>query len=128
MRSSSFSVPPTATRTGSPAPPFCLGPALAREELRIALDHLLERLPGLELTVEEVAWQPTIDFRGPLSLPVRWRPAAARAWAAGRGPLDRRRRGLRRRAGDRQSRRRRVPSRDAALDLNAVIYALFNLM
>ena len=54
-------------------PHFCLGAALAREELRIALNHLLERLPGLELTVDEVAWQPTIDFRGPVSLPVRWR-------------------------------------------------------
>jgi len=52
---------------------FCLGAALAREELRIALKHLPDRLPGLELTVDEVAWQPTIDFRGPLSLPVRWR-------------------------------------------------------
>jgi len=57
---------------------FCLGAALAREELRIALDHLLDRLPGLELTVDEVAWQPTIDFRGPLSLPVRWRPGLRR--------------------------------------------------
>jgi cytochrome P450 len=54
-------------------PHYCLGAALAREELRIALDHLLDRLPGLELAVGEVAWQPTIDFRGPLSLPVRWR-------------------------------------------------------
>lgn len=59
-------------------PHFCLGAALAREELRIALNHLLDRLPGLELTVDEVAWQPTIDFRGPLSLPVRWRPGARR--------------------------------------------------
>ncbi|HSF05038.1 MAG TPA: cytochrome P450 [Methylomirabilota bacterium] len=55
---------------------FCLGAALAREELRIALTHLLDRLPGLELTIDEVTWQPTIDFRGPLSLPVRWRPGA----------------------------------------------------
>jgi cytochrome P450 len=55
---------------------FCLGAALAREELRIALDHLLDRLPGLELAVDEVAWQPTIDFRGPLALPVRWRPGS----------------------------------------------------
>jgi pimeloyl-[acyl-carrier protein] synthase len=54
-------------------PHFCLGAALAREELRVALDHLLDRLPGLELAVDEVAWQPTIDFRGPLALPVRWR-------------------------------------------------------
>jgi len=53
---------------------YCLGAALARLELRIALAHLLDRLPGLELTVGEVAWQQTIDFRGPLSLPVRWRP------------------------------------------------------
>ena len=54
-------------------PHFCLGAALAREELRVALDHLLDRLPDLELAVDEVAWQPTIDFRGPLALPVRWR-------------------------------------------------------
>ena len=53
---------------------FCLGAALARMELRIALAHVLDRLPGLELAVDDVAWQPTIDFRGPLSLPVRWRP------------------------------------------------------
>lgn len=52
---------------------FCLGAALAREELRIALAHLLDRLPGIELAVDDVTWQPTIDFRGPLSLPVRWR-------------------------------------------------------
>ena len=52
---------------------FCLGAALARQELRTALAHLLDRLPGLELSVDDVAWQPTIDFRGPLSLPVRWR-------------------------------------------------------
>jgi len=59
-------------------PHFCLGAALAREELRIALTHLLDRLPNLELAVDEIAWQPTIDFRGPLSLPVRWRPSGAR--------------------------------------------------
>jgi len=59
-------------------PHFCLGAALARAELGIALGHVLDRLPGLELTVDEVAWQPTIDFRGPLSLPVRWRPAGGR--------------------------------------------------
>jgi cytochrome P450 len=53
---------------------FCLGAALARQELRIALAHLLERFPYFELAVDDVEWQPTIDFRGPLSLPVRWRP------------------------------------------------------
>ena len=40
---------------------FCLGAALAREELRIALAHLIERLPGLELATDDVAWQATID-------------------------------------------------------------------
>jgi cytochrome P450 len=59
-------------------PHFCLGAALAREELRIALTHVLDRLPGLELAADEIAWQPTIDFRGPLSLPVRWHPANSR--------------------------------------------------
>lgn len=54
-------------------PHFCLGAALAREELRIALDHVLARLPGLELAADEVQWQPTIDFRGPVALPLRWR-------------------------------------------------------
>jgi hypothetical protein len=34
---------------------------------------VLERLPRLELAADDVAWQATIDFRGPLSLPVRWR-------------------------------------------------------
>ena len=57
---------------------FCLGAALAREELRIALAHLLRRLPGLELAAGEVAWQATIDFRGPLALPVRWTPGGGR--------------------------------------------------
>lgn len=55
---------------------YCLGAALAREELRIALAHLLARLPGLELAAGEVTWQATIDFRGPLALPVRWRPGS----------------------------------------------------
>jgi cytochrome P450 len=57
---------------------YCLGAALAREELRIALTHLLERLPGLELAAGDVAWQATIDFRGPLALPVRWRPQSGK--------------------------------------------------
>jgi len=57
---------------------YCLGAALARQELRIALAHLLERLPGLELAVDDVEWQATIDFRGPVSLPVRWKPSGGR--------------------------------------------------
>jgi cytochrome P450 len=55
---------------------ICLGAALAREELRIALTHVLDRFLGLELTIDEVRWQRTIDFRGPQSLPVRWRVGA----------------------------------------------------
>jgi cytochrome P450 len=53
---------------------YCLGAALAREELRVALTQVIERLPGLELAADDVTWQATIDFRGPVGLPVRWRP------------------------------------------------------
>jgi cytochrome P450 len=51
---------------------YCLGAALAREELRVTLPHVLRRLPGLRLTARPV-YQPTLDFRGPTSLMVAWR-------------------------------------------------------
>jgi cytochrome P450 len=51
---------------------YCLGAALAKEELRVVLPQLLRRLPGLHL-VETPVYQPTLDFRGPLSLRVAWR-------------------------------------------------------
>jgi pimeloyl-[acyl-carrier protein] synthase len=49
----------------------CLGAALAREELRVVIPMLFDRLPDLTLT-EPVECQPTLDFRGPTRLQVRW--------------------------------------------------------
>ncbi|MEV0962363.1 MULTISPECIES: cytochrome P450 [unclassified Streptomyces] len=51
---------------------FCPGAALARAELRIALDTLLTRLPGLHLAVpdEDIQWIPAVLGRGTNHLPV----------------------------------------------------------
>jgi len=48
----------------------CVGAALARAEVKLALSAVIERLPALELTSAPVSqgW----EFRGPASLPVRW--------------------------------------------------------
>ena len=56
---------------------FCLGAALARHELAAVLTTVFGRLGDLQLAIEPsaIAWQPTIDFRGPQSLPVTWMPA-----------------------------------------------------
>ena len=54
----------------------CLGMHLARLELRVGLDAVLDRLPGLRLDMEQPA--PEIAgtaFRGPESLPVRFDPS-----------------------------------------------------
>jgi cytochrome P450 len=48
---------------------FCLGAPLARLELRIALDRLVSRFPGLGLAGEPVR-RPTYQFRGWSSVPV----------------------------------------------------------
>lgn len=53
-------------------PHWCIGGSLAREEARIVIPMVLDRLPDLQLAVDDVAWQPTLNFRGPTSLPVRW--------------------------------------------------------
>ncbi|MEV7603689.1 cytochrome P450 [Kitasatospora sp. NPDC089797] len=52
----------------------CLGSALARLELQVALAELLRRLPGLRLAVpaEEIAWCGGGLVRGPYTLPVVW--------------------------------------------------------
>lgn len=48
---------------------FCLGAPLARIEGHIALETLLRRAPGIELTAEP-EWRDTITLRGLKSLPV----------------------------------------------------------
>jgi cytochrome P450 len=51
---------------------WCLGGNLARQELGVVMPLVLERLPRLALATEVIEWQATLDFRGPLALPVRW--------------------------------------------------------
>ncbi|MFJ7248108.1 cytochrome P450 [Kitasatospora sp. NPDC098652] len=54
-------------------PHFCVGAQLARLQLRSALRHLLDRLPGLELDPERPPRRLVSNFQNGLkSLPVRW--------------------------------------------------------
>ncbi|GAA2516829.1 cytochrome P450 [Pilimelia columellifera] len=57
---------------------FCLGAPLARLEGAIALGELLRRLPDIRLATEDLAWLPSLDFRGLRSLPVSFTPAPVR--------------------------------------------------
>lgn len=50
---------------------FCLGAALARLEIRIALPAILQRLPSLVLAGTPT-WRPTISDRSPEAIPARW--------------------------------------------------------
>ncbi|MFD7588763.1 cytochrome P450 [Kitasatospora sp. NPDC059811] len=52
----------------------CLGAALARMELRVVLDSLVRRLPGLHLAVpaDQVTWRTERLIRGADALPVAW--------------------------------------------------------
>lgn len=50
---------------------FCLGAALARLELRLILEELSTRWPGMRLTGEPIEMVRTLAFRGPVRLPVR---------------------------------------------------------
>ncbi|WP_097967955.1 cytochrome P450 [Streptomyces sp. or20] len=52
----------------------CLGAQLARFELRVVLETLVTRLPGLRLAVpaDQLAWRTERLIRGVAALPVRW--------------------------------------------------------
>jgi len=61
---------------------FCMGASLARMELACMVDHLLRRLPDLELvTPDEPAFRPANFVSGYESLPVRFTPVAPRRTA-----------------------------------------------
>ena len=55
-----------------PGPRLCPGLHLARRQLRVALDVLLERLPALELLDRAAAVPRGAILRGPASLDARW--------------------------------------------------------
>lgn len=52
---------------------FCLGAALARLEVEIAMDALVRRAPRLELAMEQLTYLPNISIRRMRALPVRLR-------------------------------------------------------
>ncbi len=54
---------------------WCLGGNLARQELSVVMPLALQRLPNLALGTDDIVWQPTLDFRGPTSLPITWATA-----------------------------------------------------
>jgi pimeloyl-[acyl-carrier protein] synthase len=53
---------------------YCVGAPLARLEGELALNSLLQRLPGLRLAVapDALSWRQTFVLRGLEALPVRW--------------------------------------------------------
>jgi hypothetical protein len=52
---------------------FCLGAALARMEVEIAMDELVRRAPRLELAAEDLTYLPNISIRRMRELPVHLR-------------------------------------------------------
>jgi cytochrome P450 len=50
---------------------FCLGHALARLEASVALRALFARFPAIQLTTDQLAWEPLILTRSLTALPVR---------------------------------------------------------
>lgn len=51
---------------------YCLGATLARVEGQEVFRALAERLPNLDLDIETLEYQPSVQFRSLRSLPVRW--------------------------------------------------------
>lgn len=51
---------------------YCLGASLARLEMQVVVPMILERFPDLRLRDDDITWQPTLSFRGPTELWVRW--------------------------------------------------------
>ena len=52
---------------------FCIGSHLARREMEVSLSVFMERLPDMELVDLEAACISGTVFRGPKSLPVRFK-------------------------------------------------------
>jgi hypothetical protein len=69
--------------TFATGPHACLGSALARTEVRVAVETVLKRLPGIELDPDHPSTRSdALTVNGFLTIPVTWDPAAAlpRLW------------------------------------------------
>jgi cytochrome P450 len=53
----------------------CLGARLARMEMRVFLEQITKRIPGMELVDQEFTYSPNTSHRGPEHVLVRWGPA-----------------------------------------------------
>jgi cytochrome P450 len=51
-------------------PHFCIGAALARAEIQLALGGLLARFRRIELATDDVHWHEIAVFRGPKAVPL----------------------------------------------------------
>ena len=51
-------------------PHFCIGAALARAEIQLALSALITRFRRIELATEEIEWHQIAVFRGPKAVPL----------------------------------------------------------
>lgn len=49
---------------------YCIGAALGRLEAQIAINTILRRMPGLQLTPQPLRWQENLSFHGVKELPV----------------------------------------------------------
>jgi cytochrome P450 family 142 subfamily A polypeptide 1 len=58
-------------------PHFCLGASLARVELRVMFDELLQRLPDIELAGDPLPRRASNFISGPEAMPVRFTPVPA---------------------------------------------------
>ena len=54
-------------------PHFCIGAALARAEIQLALAGLLKRFRDIELAVDKIHWHEIAAFRGPKEVPLALR-------------------------------------------------------
>ena len=53
----------------------CMGKNIARMEMRIFLEEMTRRIPGLRLSEQSFTYVPSTSFRGPEHLWVEWSPA-----------------------------------------------------